>query len=90
MSKAETCVCCGRVIPEGSQVCIICGYKVDNSKADVVEVVRCKDCKYYTPIKHPSSKWESKTLYCTRSINAKRNENDFCSYGERESEVDAE
>ena len=49
---------------------------------DVVKVVRCKDCKYYTPIKLPSSKWESKTLYCTRNINAKMNENDFCSYGE--------
>ena len=28
MSKPETCVCCGRVIPEGSQYCVICGNKV--------------------------------------------------------------
>ena len=25
MSKAETCVCCGRVIPENSHYCVICG-----------------------------------------------------------------
>ena len=38
MSKAETCVCCGQVIPEGRQVCVICGYKVENGKPDLVEV----------------------------------------------------
>ena len=27
MSKAETCVRCGRVIPEDSQYCVICGQK---------------------------------------------------------------
>ena len=25
MSKPETCVCCGRVIPENSHYCVICG-----------------------------------------------------------------
>ena len=25
MSNAEHCVCCGKVIPEGSQYCIVCG-----------------------------------------------------------------
>ena len=24
---SNTCVCCGREIPEGSQVCVICGQK---------------------------------------------------------------
>ncbi len=47
--------------------------------ADVIEVVRCKDCEYYTPIKHQSTKWKSKTFYCTRNANMKMNENDFCS-----------
>ena len=43
--------------------------------ADVVEVVRCKDCKYYY---HGT---------CTNdfALNLMR-ENDYCSYGERRSE----
>lgn len=45
--------------------------------ADVVEVVRCKDCKHY------------KTMFCKMDIWHKditlyrADENDFCSYGER-------
>ena len=45
--------------------------------ADVVEVVRCKDCKHY------------KTMFCKMDIWHKditlyrAEENDFCSYGER-------
>lgn len=43
---------------------------VDLPAADVVEVIRCKDCK------HDS--------YCCRSINPYgRNKMDYCSYGER-------
>ena len=46
IDNAEHCVCCGAVIPEGRQVCIICGLKTNykQSTADAVEVVRCKDC----------------------------------------------
>lgn len=44
--------------------------------ADVVEVVRCKDCNHYI------------AGFCTRDINGRTNmfrmsENDYCSYGER-------
>ena len=44
--------------------------------ADVVEVVRCKDCKYYV------------ANYCARDIKGRTNmfymeSDDFCSYGER-------
>ena len=44
--------------------------------ADVVEVVRCKDCKHYV------------AEYCTRDIKGRTNmfymqPTDFCSYGER-------
>lgn len=44
--------------------------------ADVVEVVRCKDCKHYV------------ANYCTRDIRGRTNmfymsDNDFCSYGKR-------
>ena len=40
IDNAEHCVCCGAVIPEGRQVCIICGLKTNykQSTADVVEV----------------------------------------------------
>ena len=29
MSRAETCVCCGAIIPEGSQVCFNCRFAVE-------------------------------------------------------------
>jgi hypothetical protein len=52
------------------------------------ELVMCKECKYYMPIKHQSIKWKSKVHYCTRKCNVKMFETDFCSRGERkESEV---
>ena len=34
MSKPETCVCCGRVIPEGSQYCVICGNKIKGKQTN--------------------------------------------------------
>jgi hypothetical protein len=37
--------------------------------ADVVEVVRCKDCKFY------------ETLYCAMDDIYSLSDNDFCSYG---------
>ena len=47
--------------------------------ADVVEVVRCKDCKHYI------------AGFCTRDINGRTNmflmnEKDYCNYGERQAE----
>ena len=54
--------------------------------ADVVEVVRCKDCKYceiYYPVKHLGIE-SVKNFYCNFSREVVgRFENDFCSYGER-------
>ena len=45
--------------------------------ADVVEVVRCKDCKHYDDNSDlPGCVNEFNGLVCSR-------ENDFCSYGER-------
>ena len=48
----------------------------DTPTADVVEVVRCKDCRHYV------------AEYCTRDIKSRTNmfymrADDFCSYGER-------
>ena len=48
--------------------------------ADFLEVVRCKDCKYYKP-QVKSAQWENKTNYCCRSAVIKVNPNDYCSYG---------
>lgn len=57
----------------------------DYQTADVVEVVRCKDCKYYqngeilTDIKfcfHQRDICDKRIAYC-------RSDDDFCSYGER-------
>ena len=50
--------------------------------ADVAPVVRCRECKYYTPQKK-SKQWNCKTLYCNRVVTVKTKPNDFCSYGER-------
>lgn len=73
---SNTCVICGRDIPEGSQVCVICG---KTEPRDMVEVVRCKDCKH----------WGGVTFgyICRRFsgtyIRNETRETDFCSYGER-------
>ena len=46
-------------------------------KADVVPVVRCKDCKHSSFIKS-CSKYE-----CQKGCGALKFSNDYCSYGER-------
>jgi predicted nucleic acid-binding Zn ribbon protein len=35
LDNAEHCVCCGQVIPEGRQVCIICGKKVNGKQRQI-------------------------------------------------------
>ena len=49
-------------------------------KADVVEVVRCKDCRWYL-----TANWDGTILYgcdCTEGLKDVE-PNGFCSYGER-------
>ena len=53
--------------------------------ADVVPVVRCKDCKFYKAQKQ-SVNWKNKKKYCCRVVALKVNENDYCSSGERKCE----
>lgn len=76
---------------EREQVCEICNNKgVDCGKekcpvykvptADVVEVVRCKDCEHYKP--QPKYK-NGETKYCCRSAYVRVNADDYCSYGKR-------
>lgn len=42
IDNAEHCVCCGAVIPEGRQVCIICSLKTNYKQptADVVSAIK--------------------------------------------------
>ena len=71
---ANTCVVCGRDIPEGSQVCVICG---KTEPKDMVEVTRCKNCKSkMIGIEHKGD------IYCTLH-KLWVGKNAFCSYGER-------
>lgn len=46
--------------------------------ADVVEVVRCKDCKWFTAVNEACGK----CTYRTRAFLYNEND-DYCSYGER-------
>lgn len=49
--------------------------------ADVIEVVRCKDCKYYE-----QAKVNNKGFLICPASGMEIAEADFCSYGERRSE----
>ena len=56
---------------------------VDVPAADVIEVVRCKDCKYWKTIE--SVNFGEKIKFCTYVIDYSyaRQDVDFCSRGER-------
>ena len=67
-------------------------YTIDRiPTADVVPVVRCKDCKYYRESKNPE---RSGIKFCyrlkhpteDRSIGYNYSDDDFCSRGERKEE----
>lgn len=55
------------------------------NKADLVEVVRCKDCKHFDSTQY----FGEKIKYCQMHTNSaeddfcRMEDNDFCSYGER-------
>lgn len=51
--------------------------------ADVVEVVRCKDCKHFCPYEGEEHKGDCEELVGLESCVY---EDDFCSYGERRCE----
>lgn len=55
----------------------------DIPPADVVEVVRCKDCKYWDN----TTKWAVCTKWSADPYEqANTEKNDYCSYGERKDE----
>lgn len=62
IDNAEHCVCCGQVIPEGRQVCIICGKKVNGKQRQIDRIrnmsveelaeflndnYKCEQCDYH-------------------------------------------
>lgn len=53
----------------------------DASDVDVVEVVRCKDCKWYKR-RFP---WNAASTECSY-LEAPMDDNDYCSWGERREE----
>ena len=55
------------------------------NKADVVEVVRCKDCKHFQPYEGEEHKGDCAELVGLESCVY---EDDFCSYGERKDNND--
>lgn len=54
---------------------------VDAPAADVVEVVRCKDCKYKTVTS--DGEYNPEDIVCGYFMSDGFMETDFCSYGER-------
>ena len=50
--------------------------------ADEVEVVRCKDCKWYVQ-KQKNLPYNVTKRYCNRTCTLATKEDDYCSYGER-------
>lgn len=58
--------------------------KLSLNKADVVEVVRCKDCKHYkTNIPCVGGHYNGCIEWLNEGCAAEVNEDDFCSYGEK-------
>ena len=62
---------------------VIRGIIENQPAADVVEVVRCKNCEYFIASKYkPFCQYHTNNAgYCDEACWV--NENDFCSYGER-------
>lgn len=96
MSICKDClhyeVCQYHITEETDMTVNECSHGFKN-KADYVEVVFCKDCKYwerlyYRPFVEPRNDGRCKALW--QFHDAERNitfEDHFCSYGEKESEV---
>lgn len=57
-----------------------CIHEIDT--VDAVEVVRCKDCKFYTH-GNQSKHWNEKALACFRKARMTVRPDDYCSFGER-------
>lgn len=86
--NAEHCVCCGAIIPEGRQVCLICELNVKD-KCNLVEVVRCRDCEYVDNwmIDREGERWYNCCMH-DDELNYSFKGDDFCSWGKRRKDND--
>lgn len=64
---------------------ILCGIINDAPTIDAVEVVRCRECKHW--ICNPNTEeWGKCKWISDEQFDVVMNDDDFCSYGEREGE----
>ena len=66
----DTCVCCGAVIPEGTQVCKLCAKKIAETKPAIAPCPFCGNTKLKVESKH-NGKWSntgthSATVRCSK------------------------
>ncbi|MBQ4153882.1 MAG: hypothetical protein IJE01_01615 [Clostridia bacterium] len=93
IDNAEHCVCCGQVIPEGSQYCVICGYKAKHKKTNYD---RIRNMSVEEMAEFIKTAVEDCEKYCDFTKNGKCNSfgiEDKCALGIKqwlESEVDTE
>ena len=64
---------------DGYAECV--GEIVDALAADMVRVVRCKDCKWYRPYDKPVEDFDGLCL-----VRGETDEMEYCSYGDRKDE----
>ena len=75
IDNAEHCVCCGAVIPEGRQVCIICGLKT-NYKPSTADVAEARHSYWQCSNVRMSSR-DITCRYCHRTETISNGEEDF-------------
>ena len=85
MARCEECIHYGVCLKFADLRVILCGDKADTKCimfkpiADVVEVVRCKDCVHYQPYQTPVEDFDG---WCT-ACRGETDEDEFCSRGVR-------
>lgn len=68
-------------------VCRVPEYEVDRWEfGDLVEVVRCKDCKHYEKTDENDFRWLISDYWCFMH-DAEMEENDFCNRGVKRNEI---
>lgn len=74
----DRCISCGEIVPEGRMVCPICEKGKPN--ADVVEVIRCRECRWYSKEQGVCFHPHSNRLYVSEDF--------YCAYGKRREKTD--
>lgn len=80
----DRCICCGEIVPEGRMVCPNCMAKLKDApmtlkpyvqKGRLVEVTRCRECRWYSK--------EEGICFHPSSIQLRVREDFYCAYGKR-------